>query len=263
VIWMGGLDRIKGMLLGALSLAAFFLIWQLVAWFMNSPFLPGPYEVLQAFVRISTFGDIDRYTLYSHSLMSIYRVLLGFAIAGVTAIPLGVFMGLKPSVNSVSTPVIEPIRFIPPIAWIPLSIILLSGLGRYIFIIWIGAFFPILLNTIAGVKRTSPVLVDMARTFGADSGTITSRIVFPSALPEIMSGLRVGLGVGWMCIVAAEMIGGEPVGLGRLIIKYANLLQIDGVIVGMITIGIIGLALNYGILTAEKRLFKWRVEVKA
>ncbi|MEM4658798.1 MAG: ABC transporter permease [Candidatus Methanosuratincola sp.] len=260
---MERLDRVKGLLLGALSLAAFFFIWQLVAWSINSPFLPGPYEVLQAFGRISTTGDIDGYTLYSHSLISIFRVLLGFGFAGVTAIPLGVFMGLKPSVNSVSTPIIEPIRFIPPIAWIPLSIILLSGLWRYIFLIWIGAFFPILLNTIAGVKRTSPVLVDMAKTFGADGGTITSRIVFPSALPEIMSGLRVGLGVGWMCIVAAEMIGGEPEGLGRLIIKYANLLQIDVVIVGMITIGIIGLVLNYGILTAEKRLFKWRVEVKA
>ncbi|MBC7120201.1 MAG: ABC transporter permease [Candidatus Methanosuratus sp.] len=256
-------DRVKGLLLGVLSLAVFFFIWQLVAWSLSSPFLPGPYEVLQAFGRISMAGDIDGYTLYSHSLMSIYRVLLGFVFAAVTAIPLGVFMGLKPSVNSISAPIVEPIRFIPPIAWIPLSIILLSGLWRYIFLIWIGAFFPILLNTIAGVKRTSPVLVDMAKTFGADSRTITSRIVLPSALPEVMSGLRVGLGVGWMCIVAAEMMGGDPVGLGRLIIKYGNLLQIDVVIVGMITIGIIGLLLNYGILIAEKRLFRWRVEVEA
>lgn len=260
---MERIDQVKGILLGVLSLTVFFFIWQLIAWSLNSPFLPGPYEVIKAFVRISTMGDIDGYTLPSHSLTSIYRVALGFGFAGLTAIPLGVFMGLKSSVRSLSTPIIEPIRFIPPIAWIPLSIILLSGLWRYIFLIWIGAFFPILLNTIAGVKRTSPVLVDMAKTFGADSSTITSRIVFPSALPEIMSGLRVGLGVGWMCIVAAEMIGGDPEGLGRLIIKYANLLQIDVVIVGMIAIGIIGLVLNYGILTVEKRLFKWRVEVKA
>ncbi|MDI9643961.1 MAG: ABC transporter permease [Candidatus Verstraetearchaeota archaeon] len=230
---------------------------------MNSPFLPGPYSVLTAFFRISTAGDIDGYTLSSHAMTSIYRVLLGFLFAGMTAIPLGIFMGLKPSVNSVSSPIIEPIRFIPPIAWIPLAIILLGGITRYVFLIWIGAFFPILLNTIAGVKRTSAVLVDMAKTFGADSRTITFKIVFPSALPEVMSGLRVGLGVGWMCIVAAEMIGGDPVGLGRLIIKYANLYQMDVVILGMVTIGIIGLILNYAILSTERRLFKWRVEVRA
>ncbi|HRU81943.1 MAG TPA: hypothetical protein P5168_05280, partial [Candidatus Methanomethylicus sp.] len=85
----------------------------------------------------------------------------------------------------------------------------------------------------------------------------------PSALPEIMNGLRVGLGVGWMCIVAAEMMGGEPVGLGRLILKYANLLQIDVVVLGMVVIGLIGLAMNYMLLSGERRLFKWRVEIKA
>lgn len=256
-------DRAKGLLLGAASLTAFLFLWQILAWSADSPFLPGPYAVFQSFLRISTIGDLDGYTLYWHSIMSLYRVMLGFLFAAVTAIPLGIFMGLKPSVNSISSPIIEPIRFIPPIAWIPLAIILLSGITRYVFLIWVGAFFPVLLNTIAGVKRTSPVLVDMAKTFGADGWTVTSRIVFPSALPEIMSGLRIGLGVGWMCIVAAEMIGGEPVGLGRLIIKYANLFQIDVVLVGMITIGIVGLILNYAILSVERRLFKWRVEVRA
>ncbi|MCQ5377287.1 MAG: ABC transporter permease subunit, partial [Candidatus Methanomethylicia archaeon] len=148
-------------------------------------------------------------------------------------------------------------------AWIPLSIILLTGINRYVFIIWIGIFFPVLLDTIAGVKRTSITMVNMAKTFGASNNSIIRRIIFPSALPEVMNGLRVGVGIGWMCIVAAEMIGGEPLGLGRLILKYANLLQIDVVIVGMITIGIVGLVMNYLLLLLERRMFRWRVEVRA
>ncbi|MGC8936096.1 MAG: ABC transporter permease [Candidatus Methanomethylicaceae archaeon] len=210
-----------------------------------------------------TVGDVDGYTLAWHTLTSLERVLLGFLVGGATGVPIGLMMGIKPALKGVLTPIIEPIRFIPPIAWIPLSIVLLVGLSRYVFLIWIGVFFPVLLDTIAGVKRTSITLVQMAKTFGADNRQIIKKIIFPSALPEIMNGLRVGLGVGWMCIVAAEMIGGEPVGLGRLILKYANLLQIDVVIVGMITIGLIGLVMNYFILSLEKRMFRWRVEIRA
>jgi NitT/TauT family transport system permease protein len=157
---------------------------------------------------------------------------------------------------------LEPLRFIPPIAWIPLVVILLSGYARYVLIIWLGAFFPILLSTVAGVKRTSSVLVDVAKSFGADSKSIVLEVVVPSALPEVAAGMRIGLGVGWMCIVAAEMIGGETVGLGRLILRYAQLLQIDVVIVGMVTIGLLGLVMNELFLQAEKRLFRWRKEVK-
>jgi len=209
-----------------------------------------------------TIGDIDGYTLGWHTLVSLERVLLGFAVGCATGVPIGILLGIKPTLKDALTPIIEPLRFIPPIAWIPLSIVLLIGLWRYIFLIWIGVFFPVLLDTVAGVKRTSITLVQMARTFGADNKKIITKIIFPSSLPEIMNGIRVGLGVGWMCIVAAEMIGGEPVGLGRLVLKYANLLQIDVVIVGMITIGLIGLTMNYFILFLEKRMFRWRVEIR-
>lgn len=256
-------DKTKNVLIGLASLSAFIIMWQIVTMAADSPFLPSPVQVLYAFIKISTFGDIDGYTLGWHTAVSLYRVLLGFIVAVITAIPLGLLMGVKPFVKSAASPIIESLRFIPPIAWIPLSIILLSGINRYIFLLWIGIFFPILLDTIAGVKRASIIQVNMAKSFGADNRTIIRNIIFPSALPEIMNGLRVGLGVGWMCIVAAEMIGGEPVGLGRLILKYANLLQIDVVVLGMVVIGIVGLVMNYLLLSAEKRLFKWRVEIKA
>lgn len=255
--------NLKDLGIGIATLAAFLLLWELLARVVNSPFIPGPYEVANAFIRLATVGDFDGYTLLEHSMVSIYRVLLGFIAGAVTAIPLGLIMGLKPTIKTAANTIIEPLRFIPPIAWIPLSIVLLVGLSRFVFLIWVGTFFPILLNTIAGVRRASPTLVNVARTFGASSSEITTKIVLPSALPEIMTGLRVGLGIGWMCIVAAEMLGGDPVGLGRLILKYANFLQIDVVIVGMILIGGIGLAMNYIILLLEKKMFRYRVEVQA
>ena len=245
------------------SLTAFLLVWEGVSRIVNNPFLPGPYQVWLAFIRIATLGDIDGYTLAENSATSLYRVLLGFLAGAVTAIPLGLLMGIKPVVKTAASPILEPIRFIPPIAWIPISIILLSGISRFVFLIWIGVFFPVLLNTIAGVRRTNITLVNVAKTFGASKSVVVSKIIFPGALPEIMTGLRVGLGIGWMCIVAAEMIGGDPVGVGRLILKYANYFQIDVVIVGMILIGLIGLVMNYAILLLEKRMFRYRVEVSA
>jgi ABC-type nitrate/sulfonate/bicarbonate transport system permease component len=261
---MRGLKKnLRDLGIGAATLAAFLLLWELLSRVVNSPFLPSPYEVTLTFIRLATVGDFDGYTLLEHSTASIYRVLLGFIVGAVTAIPLGLIMGLKPTVKTAANTIIEPIRFIPPIAWIPLSIVLLVGLSRFVFLIWIGTFFPILLNTIAGVRRASPTLVNVAKTFGASNREITTKVVLPSALPEIMTGLRVGLGIGWMCIVAAELLGGEPVGLGRLILKYANFLQIDAVIVGMVLIGIIGLVMNYMILILEKRMFRYRVEVQA
>jgi NitT/TauT family transport system permease protein len=252
---------VKGIIVGLASLGVFFLLWEALALAMNNPFLPTPYDVLLAFYRIATVGDVNHVPLWEHAATSLYRVLLGFIVGVVTAVPLGLLMGVKTTARNAATPIIEPIRFIPPMAWIPLTILLLKGLSGYVFLIWVGVFFPVLLNTIAGVRRSSITLMSVAKTFGADNFTVLRKVIFPSALPEIMTGLRVGMGIGWMCLVAAELIGGSYNGLGYLIELYYNLLQTDVVIVGMITIGIIGLVINYVMLSAEKRLFRWRVEV--
>jgi NitT/TauT family transport system permease protein len=253
--------RVRSLAAGIISLAAFLLLWEAVSYALASPFLPGPYPVLLAFIKISTVGDLNGFTLADHAAASLYRVLLGFVVGSLLAIPLGILMGVRSIARAAATPILEPMRFIPPIAWIPLAMILLSGLTRYIFLIGIGVFFPVLLNTMAGVRRTSITLVNVAKTFGANDRTIIRKIVFPSALPEILTGLRVGMGIGWMCIVAAEMIGGAPVGLGVLILEYSNYAQIDVVIAGMITIGLIGLAINYLMLWIENWILRWRVAV--
>lgn len=254
----GGL---KAIAIGLASLAAFLLVWEAVFLAINNPFfLPGPYQVFIAFIRIATLGDINHVPLAVHAAVSLYRVLLGFVAGAVTAVPLGLLMGMRTTARYAATPILEPLRFIPPLAWIPLTI-LLFGLNGFIFIIWLGVFFPVLLNTIAGVRRTSITLINVAKTFGANDLTILRKIILPSALPEIMTGLRVGMGIGWMCLVAAELIIPTAFGLGYLIQEYFDFAQTDGVIVGMITIGLIGMAINYIMLYIEKRMFRWRVEV--
>ena len=244
------------------AIALLLVLWEASVRIVNSPFFPSFTDVIRAFIRITFVGDIEGYTLLDHAVASMLRILTGFSFACLTGIPLGLLIGLRHETYDSLRAIIEPIRFIPPIAWIPLAYVLLSGYSRYILIIWLGAFFPILLNTIAGVNRTNPVLIDAAKTFGAHEKSIVSKVVIPSSLPETAAGMRIGLGVGWMCIVAAEMIGGETVGLGRLIIKYAELLQIDVSIMGMIAIGLIGLFMNEIFLKVEKRLFVWRTEIK-
>ena len=133
-------------------------------------------------------------------------------------------------------------------------------LGAQVFIIWIGAFFPILINTTTGVKRTEPVHIDAAKTLGASEKDILSKIVVPSAGPEIFAGLRIGFGIGWMCLVAAEMIGGR-VGLGYLIWIMQQVGRTGAVISSMLLIGLIGFLITYFFLRIEKNLLKWRQAV--
>lgn len=216
--------------------------------------------VAQAFWSLITERDSQNHLLTEHIYASLSRVATGFTIAAVTAIPLGVAIGRYRLVDSVFGPIIEATRPIPPIAWIPVSIIVFGIASGQAFIIWIGAFFPILINTTTGVKRTEPVHIDVAKTFGASEAQILQKIVLPSAAPEIFAGLRIGFGIGWMCLVAAEMIGGG-LGLGFLILdKQANGRTAE-VILGMLLIGLIGFLISYFFLYIERYLLKWRQAV--
>jgi len=255
-------DKILKVLLNILAVGVFIGLWQLMATMIKSPFFPDVMETLAAFIDLVKHGDLKGYTLLMHIEASLIRIGAGFGLACLIGIPLGLVMGLFPVVYEGSRAVIEPIRYIPPIAWIPLIIILLRGFSRFVFIIWLGAFFPILINTLTSIPRVTPIRINVARVHGADRSYIIRHIVIPSVLPEILAGMRVGLGVGWMCIMAAEMIGGiAMIGLGYLILEYAELLMIEYSIVGMVLIGIIGLIMNEVLVQIEKRLFKWRWKV--
>jgi len=242
-------------------LAAALVAWQVLTVVVNSRFFPGPATIVQAFVDLAINGDTGGVTLWEHSLASVERVLVGFGFACIAGVPLGLLMGLYKQIYANTRALIEPFRFIPPIAWIPLSIIFFSGMTRFAFLIFLGAFFPVFTAALIGVARVEPIHRKVALVFGASKPWILMHIVVPAVLPDILGGMRVGLGAAWLTIVAAELAGGISLGLGRMMSNYAELVQVPQVIVGMILIGMLGFLMNEVLLLVEKRLFGWRWEV--
>jgi len=247
-----------------ISVAFFLGLWHLVA-FTGFLSLPTPVEVIRTFLNLIIEGEpvIGR-TLGEHAVASLGRVVEGSVIAFALAIPLGILMGWFSYVEHFAESVIEVIRPIPPLAWIPLSYIIFSSYqdpihAAQIFIVFLGAFFPALISTVSGAKGVDNKLVDVARTLGARDVDVLRKIVIPSSIPAIVTGVRIGLGVGWMCIVAAEMIGGSGTGLGYFImIMYYVGGRTPEIIAGMLMIGLIGYVMNRSILIAERRALRWR-----
>ncbi|HSW19437.1 MAG TPA: ABC transporter permease [Ramlibacter sp.] len=244
-----------------LSLVAGLVLWHLAAGWLASPFFPTPGKILDAFLRLASDGDTMGTSLWEHSWGSLHRVLVGFAFAVLLGVPLGLLMGLNRPLYTNTRSIIEPFRFIPPIAWIPLAIIFFSGLTRFSFLIFLGAFFPIYTATHVGVSRVEPIHRKVFMVHGASKFQILTRVVVPTVLPDIFGGMRVAMGAAWLTIVAAELTGGTSVGLGRMMVDYSELLKIPEVIVGMLLVGAIGFALNEALLLVEKRLFRWRWQV--
>jgi len=250
------MPRLRKILLQISGILFVLLLWELTTgvlgifkWFV----LPPPTDVFMAMVAMVMSGEI-----FIDAGWSLLRVLLGFAVAAMIAIPLGVAMGWRTEVSLVVDPIVEILRPIPPIAWIGLALLWFNtGLASAVFLVFIGAFFPILLNTVAGVKNVEKRLIEVAYTFGASDWSVLWKVVIPAASPTIYTGLRVGMGIGWMCVVAAEMIA-VKYGLGNLILEASNFLQTDRVMVGMLTIGILGLAINYIFQIVGDRIFKWQ-----
>lgn len=232
--------------------------WQLASVVAATPFFPGPLAVVEAFLKLAERGDISGNSLWVHSWASIERVLVGFSLGVLAGVPMGLLMGLYPSLYARTRSVIEPFRFIPPIAWIPLAIIFFSGLTRFAFLIFLGAFFPVFTSTLVGVARVEPIHRKVGVVHGASKFWVLIHVVVPTVMPDILAGMRVGLGAAWLTIVAAELAGGISTGLGRMMINYAELLQVPEVIVGMLLIGLIGFLMNEILLLVERYLFRWR-----
>ena len=242
--------------LGRLALPLLLLaVWQYISTYVldetTRALLPAPTAVAAAAWELLASGELLR-----HLFDSLRREFTAFCWS-LAAIPLGVAMGWWKPVSDQLDPLIEMLRPIPPLAWIPLSI-LWFGVGdtQNQFIIFLGIFFPILLNTITGVRGVEPNLVRAARCLGAGEGAVLRRIVLRASLPQIVTGIRIGLGVGWMALVAAELVGASS-GLGFLINDARTLLRTDIVIVGMIAIGLVGLALDMLIRGLSRRVLPW------
>ena len=182
--------------------------------------------------------------LHYHFFYSFCRVALGFFLATAFAVPLGILIGWSRRFREVINPIIELVRPIPPLAWIPISILWLGiGMKSAAFIIFIGAFFPILLNTISGVLSINIKLIEVSYTLGARQRDILLKVLTPSAIPSIFTGFRIGLGIAWMTLVAAEFTGVKSgYGLGYMIMTARDVQRPDLIIAGMLVIGLIGLS---------------------
>lgn len=240
--------------------------WVLIAWELVSRFVLPEIDPMMAIlipaptVWLSTAGSfILSGQLPYHIFQSLKRVLLAWSITALVAIPLGIAMAWWHWLNKHLEPAIELIRPIPPIAWIPLSI-LWFGIGDFQneFIIAIGAFFPILLNTIHGVTELDGIYIKAGQSLGANQWRIFRKIIIWGALPSIFTGLRIGLGAAWMCLVAAELVGATS-GLGFMIQDARNFLRTDIVVLGMIVIGVLGILLDRGLIYLRNAIMPWHM----
>ena len=240
-----------------IAISIFLLSWQMA---VNSNMMfplmfgniPSPVEVFKALIK-----EVGDKVFYAHIIASLTRVFSGIFVAFTLAIPLGLLISMTRFGRDFVFPMVELVRPIPQIAWIPTAILLFPTVeGSIVYITFIGAFFPILINTISGVKSIPAVLITAAECMGATPGQLIRKVVLPGALPGIFTGLTVGVGVSWMGVIAAEMISGKY-GVGYYTWISYTLMTYPETIVGMITIGILG-SLCFGtVRLLEKRLVRW------
>ena len=207
--------------------------------------LPAPSTVLWAWADWIFHTDGNTQTYSGHWVFdmaaSFSRVLAGFAIATALAVALGVAIGWSRATEVVIEPTLQMLRPIPPVSWIPLAIIWFGIANKpAIFLVFLGAFFPILLNTIHGVHSLDGVLIRAGRCLGASESRLLLNVILPGSLPHIFTGLAVGMGVAWVSLIAAEMISGQ-FGVGYFTWEAYSLVNYPAIVLGMITIGVLGL----------------------
>jgi NitT/TauT family transport system permease protein len=235
-------ERFITALLGGISIAALFLFWYFgtkykLEFYIRFKNVPTPYEVYQQLTQV---GLSNKYLF--NIAISVRRILIGFMIAIVIGVPLGLAIGKYDRVRDLFMPVVEILRPIPAIAWVPMSIMLWpNNEASIVFITFIGAFFPILLNTIHGVHSLDGVLIRAGRCLGASESRLLLNVILPGSLPHIFTGLAVGMGVAWVSLIAAEMISGQ-FGVGYFTWEAYSLVNYPAIVLGMITIGVLGLA---------------------
>ena len=242
-----------------LAIGCFFLFWWFITTFTPAKeTTPGPWPVLQLLVQSFT-EPIGTYTIIGHLMISLRRVLVGFGVATVLGIILGIAMGTSDWARAIIKPIFELLRPIPPIAWISL-VILFFGIGetsKYI-LCGIGAFTNVTLNAYTGAQNVDPELIGCARMLGTSERDIFFRVILPSCTPQIFAGMQVALSTSWMAVLAAEMVGAQE-GCGWMIQRGSDTLNITLVMVGMIVIGCVGMLLAAVMRVIERRLCSWNV----
>lgn len=250
-----------------ISLSLFSLLLLLLMWWsvtalglIGPLFLPSPQQVLQKLLLIaSAQGFIDA-TLWQHLGASLARMLIALTAAALIGIPVGIAMGLSPMVRGLLDPLIELYRPVPPLAYLPLMVIWF-GIGETskILLIYLAIFAPVTLSTLAGVKNSRQDRIRAAQALGASRWQLLRWVILPGALPEILTGLRIGLGVGWSTLVAAELIAATR-GLGFMVQSAGEFLATDVVLAGIAVIALIAFSLELGLRALQRRLTPWNGE---
>ncbi|MDD3253421.1 MAG: ABC transporter permease [Lachnospiraceae bacterium] len=246
----------------AAAILVFLGIWQLVVMFTKAGLvLAGPVETLTAFVQ-AIVKPIGTHTIEGHIFWSLSRVMVGFVLGSLAGIILGILMGWFQTFSALFRPLFEILRPIPPIAWIPLSIVWF-GLGeasKY-FLIFYSAFCAVTMNAYSGVRQVDPELVGAAKMLGANNRQVFTTIVLPSCVPQIFAGLQIAIGTSWATVVAAEMVRSAE-GVGWVIIKGQDSNSTVQILVGIVAIGIVGYILAVTMRVVEARLCRWSVRGK-
>jgi NitT/TauT family transport system permease protein len=219
---------------------AFLLAWDLLVRVSGSDLFPTPWQVAAGIVELARKGLLVKYIV-----ASLFRVTVGFGLAVLVGVPAGLLLGWFQRAFLAFNPMIQVFRPISPIAWIPVAILWFGVDDRApIFLIFLASVFPIMVSAMAAVRNIQPVYIRAARNFGVSRAELFRRVIFPATLPQVLTGVRIALGIAWLVVVAAEMIAVNS-GLGYLIIDARNAgKRYDLVVAGMVMIGLIGLGLD-------------------
>lgn len=252
-------NKLGDILLMTLVPVIFISLWQFFSQIgkINASILPSPRTIWETLLSMIESGEI-----FQHLGTSIVRVIKGYALGSFLGITLGTLMGLIKKLDKALTVIIGLFRPIPVIAWVPMLILWLGiDEASKVTVITIGSFWPILLNTIHGIKNTDKKYLEVARTLEKSNVIILFKVVLPSALPSIFTGLRIGIGNAWMSVVGAELIAAAS-GIGYLISYARELSQPDVMLVGVCSIGVIGLLIDFLIKAIEKRVLRWNINIQ-
>ncbi len=248
-----------------ITLSIFSLVGMVGIWFILTSlakvippaFLPPPQNIVTDFLRLLASSYVG-HTLIGHTLVSLQIVLGGFLLAVAIGIPLGILMGWFKRIEAVVDPLFQLLRPIPPLAWIPLSLLWFGiGMKSKIFVIWLSAFVPCVINSYTAIRLTDPLLVKAALGLGVKKQRdLLREVAIPSSLPVILGGVRIGLGAAWMTLVAAELLASNA-GLGYMMQMARRALEPSVIILGMLIIGILGALMARGLRVLEKRICPW------
>ena len=254
-----GLSFRRGLALSIAGFVAFFGAWWLIAasGLVQRQFLPTPLEVLERFVALTQTPFVG-YTLQQHLASSFGRFAMGFGLAALVGIPLGLLMGWFRWLDAIVSPLFDALRFVAPIAWVPFAALWFgTGIGGPVLIIFSGAFPPCVINAYRGAKYIEPRFVEAAQTLGATHARMITEVLLPASVPSIVAGLRISAGLGWQSLVGAELIVASS-GIGYLLVKGQANISTSIVMSGMVAIGIVGFAIDALLRMVERRINRRR-----